>query len=151
MKTTYQVFLCTTEKNGTVFENRQKSRIHNCFHFKWTTVHQKCQKWSILVSFWKSKACSQTVLPDRSILIGHKIGRKCQNSKKCDLFPFKVGKGSSKILATFWTLLVIFRQCGMDFWTKIGPVTLCASTRDQNNHVVVKTFGHHTSHGCHCH
>ena len=27
----------------------------------------------------KSEACSQTVLPDRSILIGQKIGEKCQN------------------------------------------------------------------------
>ena len=33
----------------------------------------------ILASFWKPEACDQTVLPDRSILIGQKIGRKCQN------------------------------------------------------------------------
>ena len=30
-------------------------------------------KWSILASFWKLKACDQTVLPDRSILIGQKL------------------------------------------------------------------------------
>ena len=30
-------------------------------------------KWSILASFWKPEACGQTVLPDRSILIGQKL------------------------------------------------------------------------------
>ena len=33
-----------------------------------------------LASLWKSKACGQTVLPDMSVLIGPKIGGKCQNS-----------------------------------------------------------------------
>ena len=28
---------------------------------------------SILASFWKSEACGQTVLPDRSVLIGQKL------------------------------------------------------------------------------
>ena len=28
---------------------------------------------SILTSFWKSEACGQTVLPDRSVLIGQKM------------------------------------------------------------------------------
>ena len=31
--------------------------------------------------FLKPEACGQTVLPDRSVLIGPKIGGKCQNSK----------------------------------------------------------------------
>ena len=31
--------------------------------------------------FWKPKACGQTVLPDRSVLIGQKLVGKCQNSK----------------------------------------------------------------------
>ena len=35
-------------------------------------------KLSILASFWKPKAGGQTVLPDRSVLIGQ-IGGKCQN------------------------------------------------------------------------
>ena len=39
---------------------------------------KKAKKLSILASFWKSEACGQTVLPDRSLL---KIGGKCQNSK----------------------------------------------------------------------
>ena len=34
-----------------------------------------------MASFWKPEACGQTVLPDRSILIGQKIGGKCQNWK----------------------------------------------------------------------
>ena len=34
---------------------------------------KKCQKWFILASFWKPEACGQTVLPDRSVLIGQKL------------------------------------------------------------------------------
>ena len=30
-------------------------------------------KWSILASFWKRKACGQTVLPDMSSLKGQKL------------------------------------------------------------------------------
>ena len=46
-----------------------------------------------MASFWKTEACSQTVLPDRSALKGQKLVKmtKCQNSN-----------------ATFW---VIFKQC----------------------------------------
>ena len=35
----------------------------------------------LLARFWKPKAYGQTVLPDRSLSIGPKIGEKCQNSK----------------------------------------------------------------------
>ena len=47
---------------------------------------------SLLTSFWQSEACGQTVLPDRSVLIGHKLVEnvKIKNSN-----------------ATFW---VIFKQ-----------------------------------------
>ena len=34
---------------------------------------KKCQKWSIMASFWKAKACGQTVLPDRLVLIEQKL------------------------------------------------------------------------------
>ena len=34
---------------------------------------KNAKKWSILANFWKPKACGQTVLPDRSILIGQKL------------------------------------------------------------------------------
>ena len=71
----------------TVFENHRKSLIQHCerielrLHFERTKVNQKCPKWSILAGFWKPEACGQTVLPDRSVLIGQKINGKCQNSK----------------------------------------------------------------------
>ena len=49
-----------------------------------------------LASFWKTEACGQTVLPDRSILIGQKLAEtpKFKNSD-----------------ATFW---VIFKQCASE-------------------------------------
>ena len=61
---------------STVFENHRKSLIQHCerselrLQIEWTIVNYKCQKWSILASFWKPEACGPTVLPDRSILIG---------------------------------------------------------------------------------
>ena len=60
----------TTWNKSTVVENQRKSliqRIQHCerselrLHFEWTKVNQKCQKLSILASFWKPEACSQTV------------------------------------------------------------------------------------------
>ena len=40
-----------------------------------------------LVSFWKLKVCGQTVLPDRSILIGQKLVKNAKmESFKCDVF-----------------------------------------------------------------
>ena len=48
-------------------------RSELCLHFGWTKVQQKCQKWSILASFWKPEVRSHTVLPDRSVLIGQKL------------------------------------------------------------------------------
>ena len=58
-----------------MFENHRKSLLQ---HFEWTKVSSKCQKWSILASFGKPEACGQTVLPDRSVLIGQKL---VQNAK----------------------------------------------------------------------
>ena len=63
----------------TVFANQRKSLIQHCerselrLHFEWTKVNYKCQKWSNLESFWKTEACGQTELPDRSVLIGQKL------------------------------------------------------------------------------
>ena len=66
-----------------MFENHRKSL---CLHFEWTNVNQKCQKWSILASFWKTEACGQTVLPDRSVLIGQKlVGNAKIKRVKCDI------------------------------------------------------------------
>ena len=66
-------------KKKKVFENRRKSLIRHCerselrIHFEWTKVNPKCQKVSIWANFCKPEACGQTVLPDRSILIGQKL------------------------------------------------------------------------------
>ena len=65
---------CSTE--FTMVENHRKSLIQHCerselpLHFEWPKVQYKCQKWSIWWVLWKPEACGQTVLPDRSILIG---------------------------------------------------------------------------------
>ena len=41
---------------------------------------------SILASFWEPKACDQTVLPDRSIVIGQKLVENAKIQKfKCDI------------------------------------------------------------------
>ena len=76
----------------TVFENHRKSIIQHCerselcLHFEWTKVNKKCPKLSILASFCKSEACGQTVLPDRSILIGQKLVENAKIKKcKCDI------------------------------------------------------------------
>ena len=44
---------------------------------------------SILASFWKPEACGQTVLPDRSLLIGQKLVENAKIQKfKCDIFEW---------------------------------------------------------------
>ena len=76
-------------KQRTVFENHRKSLIQHCerselrLHFEWTKVNQK---WSILVIFWKPEACGQTVLPNRSILVGQKLVENAKYEKmKCNI------------------------------------------------------------------
>ena len=76
----------------TVFENQRKSIIQHCerselrLHFEWTKINWKCQKWSILASFWKPEICGQTVLPDRSVLKGQKLVENAKIKKfKCDI------------------------------------------------------------------
>ena len=54
----------------TVFENHRKSLV---LRATFTKVYQKCRKCSILASFQKPEAYGQTVLPDRSVLIGQKL------------------------------------------------------------------------------
>ena len=51
---------------------------------------KKCQKRSDLANFWKPKACGQTELPDRSVLIGQNIGWKMPKLKNSN--------------ATFWMI-----------------------------------------------
>ena len=77
----------------TVFENHRKSLIQHCerselpLHFEWT-------KWSILASFWKPEACSQIVLPDRSILKRQKLVENAKIKK-----------------TSFWPVWLIFKHC----------------------------------------
>ena len=75
-----------------MFENHRKSFIQHCerselpLHFESTKVDIRCQKRSILASFWKSEACGQTVLPDGSVLIGQKLVENAKIQKfKCDI------------------------------------------------------------------
>ena len=62
-----------------MFENYRKSCIQHCerselrLYFEWTKVNNKCQKWSIFAIFSKPESYGQTVLPDRSLLIGQKL------------------------------------------------------------------------------
>ena len=97
-----------------MFENHRKSLIQHCerselrLHFEWTKVNWKCQKWSILESFWKPEACGQTVLPDSSILIGQKLveNAKIKNSN-----------------VTFWVLN--FQKTEIETWEyfcSFGPL-----------------------------
>ena len=66
---------------------RQNTFIQHCerselrLHFEWTKVNLKCQKLSILASFWKPEACGQTVLSDRSVLKGQKLVKNAKIQK----------------------------------------------------------------------
>ena len=87
-----RLFLTSFLNSHTVFENHRKSRIQHCERSELRLHWWKMPK---IVNFVKSlKACSlQTVLPDRSLLIG----------KKWWIMPkLKISN------ATFW---VIFKQC----------------------------------------
>ena len=77
--------------SSTLFENHRKSCIQHCkrselhLHFMWPKVGYKCQKWSILTSFWKPEACVKQCY--RSILIGQKLVKIAKIEKfKCDIF-----------------------------------------------------------------
>ena len=68
-------------------------------------VIEKCQKWSILASFWKPEASGQTVLPDRLVLIWQKL---VENAKL---------KNSN---ATFWVILKQCVLCKFLYWRRIN-------------------------------
>ena len=74
-------------------------------HFEWPKVNQKRQKWSLLTSFYKTEACGQTVLPDKSLLKRQKLVGKA-----------KLPKIKNK---TFW---VIFKQY-VTVWESSLPST----------------------------
>ena len=61
-----------------VWKSQKKSHSTLHLHFEWTKVHLKCQKWFILAIFWKPEACSQAMLPDRSVLLSQKLVKNVQ-------------------------------------------------------------------------
>ena len=76
-----------------MFENHRKSLIQHCerSELRYILSGQKLIKNAkngpfILASFWKPEACDQTVLADKSLLIGQKLveNAKIQNVK-CDI------------------------------------------------------------------
>ena len=90
----------------TVFENHTKKVSFNIaseasyvYILSGQKFTKKCQKWSNLTSFWKPKACGQTVLPDRSALIGQKL---VENAK--------IRKFICDILGDFQTMRVYARH-----------------------------------------
>ena len=112
-----------SSKLCTVFENHRKSLIQHCegielhLHFEWTEVNQKYLKWSILASFWISEACGQTVLPDRSVLIGQKLVENAKIQKfKCDILSN---------FQTMWDVeiffLILFYDITAHFERRIRP------------------------------
>ena len=64
---------------GTVFENPQKCRIQHYelriygYILSGQKFIKNAKNSHFLASFWKSEACGQTALPDRSLLIGQKL------------------------------------------------------------------------------
>ena len=76
-----------------MFENNRK-RSHSTLRAKRATFtfwvdkrSSKMPKMSNLASFWKPKACGQTVLPDRSILMGQKL---VENAKMSNFRPVRM-------------------------------------------------------------
>ena len=114
----------------TVFEKSQKSLIQHCerselrLHFERTKVHWKCQKWSILASFWNSEACDQTVFPDVSLLIIPKTSGKCKNSNATFLVFFTLILVDLKVIEftkKCWQLLFTRK---LEKW-KVTPWLAC--------------------------
>ena len=68
---------------------------------------------SILASSWKPEACGQTMLPDRSFLIGQKLVENIKNEElKCDIF--------SHFHTLWYDYFVLINKCnGGDSQTKI--------------------------------
>ena len=62
------------------------SEASNIYIFSAQKLTKSAKKWFILASFCRTKVSGQTVLPDRSILIGQKLveSAKIQNIK-CDI------------------------------------------------------------------
>ena len=75
-----------------MFENYRKSLFNIASEASYVYILsgqkliKKVKIWSILASFWKTEACGQTVLPDRSILIGQTLVENAKIEKfNCDI------------------------------------------------------------------
>ena len=92
---------CWGKAIHTVWKSQEKS--HSILREK-RAMFTFCEDKSLLkmatfASFWKPVACGQTVLPDRSILIGQKLVENAKIKKfKCD------------ILSDFQTFLIFFQH-----------------------------------------
>ena len=71
-----------------MFENQEKKVAFNIaseasfvYFLSGQKFIENAKNWSILASFWKPETCSQTVLPDGSILIGQKLVGKAKIEK----------------------------------------------------------------------
>ena len=70
-----------------------------------------------MATFWKPEACGQTVLPDRSVLIGQKLVENAKIKKiNCDIL--------SNFQTMEWngneTFLMIFKHCDL-----VYPFLIC--------------------------
>ena len=76
-----------------------------------------CQKWSILTSFWKPEAYSQTALPDMSVL--GKNCWKCQNFKfKCDIFGDYWFSYTVQYVLSFEVKVSLFLARKFKYWSE---------------------------------
>ena len=63
------------------------SRASYIYNLNGQKFIENAQKWSILATFWKPEPYGQTVLPDRSLLIGKKLLKNAKfENLKCDIF-----------------------------------------------------------------
>ena len=73
-----------TEKAS--FNKSEASHVYNLSRQKFI---ENAKKWSNVASFWKSEACSQTVLPDMSLLKGQKLMENAKIQKfKWDILTY---------------------------------------------------------------
>ena len=132
-----QIFYLSNCNVCTVFENHRKSLIQHCVDKKFI---KKCQKWSIMASFWKAKACGQTVLPDRLVLIGQKLVENAKLKKfKCEILSnFQsmcmcclVGKTVFKMVLRPKWLMTVENQWSLFFWFFIQFDTITFDETDK--------------------
>ena len=79
----------------------------------------KMPKWSILASFWKPEAGGQTMLPDRSLLIGQPLMKNAKTIKfKCDIIS------NFQILCLCTSMFLKFRAWNISCWYGIIDIDI---------------------------